>query len=394
MCTSWDLPTNSAVEAGKVAIGADLQIGDDVRIQCDELVIGNHVRIGVRTLENFRSSAGVRIVARRLVLADNVTIDRASLLKGGDIVIAAGTILCPGITINVKRSLNIGREGVIREGAELTGVELAIGNGCWLGPNSRIGGGSAFETPSRFTVGDSFHLGAGGFLNSARAITIGNEVGLGSGTALYTHGAYTSMLAGAPVSFAPIIIEDRVWCPGATVNPGVTIGHDAVVAVGSVVTRNIPAGALAAGIPAKVIREGAFPRILSPEERRALMSNFLRGFAEVCSDQHEVDYQEQGDILMVKLDQQWRVAYHGPSADPRAAPMGLGSGVQDIIMADRLPTEGLPQTGSLWIDLERKELHGPATPVSERLRNQLRRYGVRFGYSSVGGSYLRWPEGE
>lgn len=53
----------------------------------------------------------------------------------------------------------------------------------------------------------------------------------------------------------PITIEDNVWLGGnVTVNGGVTIGHDSVIGSGSVVTRDIPSGVLAAGVPCRVIR--------------------------------------------------------------------------------------------------------------------------------------------
>ena len=51
----------------------------------------------------------------------------------------------------------------------------------------------------------------------------------------------------------PITIGDQVWLgAGVIVNPGVTIGDRAVIASGSVVTRDIPADSLAAGVPAVV----------------------------------------------------------------------------------------------------------------------------------------------
>jgi maltose O-acetyltransferase len=54
----------------------------------------------------------------------------------------------------------------------------------------------------------------------------------------------------------PITIEDNVWFGGnVTVNPGVTIGHDTVIGAGSVVTKDIPPGVFAAGVPCRVIRE-------------------------------------------------------------------------------------------------------------------------------------------
>ncbi len=54
----------------------------------------------------------------------------------------------------------------------------------------------------------------------------------------------------------PILVEDFVWIGcNATILGGVTIGKGSVVAAGSVVVSNIPANSLAAGIPAKVIKE-------------------------------------------------------------------------------------------------------------------------------------------
>jgi len=55
---------------------------------------------------------------------------------------------------------------------------------------------------------------------------------------------------------APIVIEDNVWLGlGVVVLKGVTIGHDSVVAAGSIVSDSIPPLSLAAGCPARVIRE-------------------------------------------------------------------------------------------------------------------------------------------
>jgi acetyltransferase-like isoleucine patch superfamily enzyme len=60
------------------------------------------------------------------------------------------------------------------------------------------------------------------------------------------------------VTAAPIVIGRNVWIgAGATVLQGVTIGDDAVVAAGAVVTGDVPPAVLVAGVPARTVRSVA-----------------------------------------------------------------------------------------------------------------------------------------
>jgi acetyltransferase-like isoleucine patch superfamily enzyme len=63
---------------------------------------------------------------------------------------------------------------------------------------------------------------------------------------------------GRASSDAPVRLGDRVWVGvGAKILKGVSVGDGAIVAAGAVVTRDVPAGALVAGSPARVVREHA-----------------------------------------------------------------------------------------------------------------------------------------
>ena len=68
-------------------------------------------------------------------------------------------------------------------------------------------------------------------------------------------------------SAEPITIADNVWLGGGViVCPGVTIAADSVVGAGAVVTRDLPPGVVAAGVPARVLREiGEADRVQVPE---------------------------------------------------------------------------------------------------------------------------------
>jgi len=59
----------------------------------------------------------------------------------------------------------------------------------------------------------------------------------------------------SPIEFAPVVIEDGCDLGvGSIILPGVTVGRGAVVGAGAVVSRDIPAYAVAAGVPARILR--------------------------------------------------------------------------------------------------------------------------------------------
>jgi acetyltransferase-like isoleucine patch superfamily enzyme len=107
-------------------------------------------------------------------------------------------------------------------------------------------------------IGDRTRIGMSNVLIGP--VTIGNDVMLAQNIVLsgLNHGYQdiTIIPHKQPVTKNKIIIEDEVWIgANSVIIAGVTIGKHAVVAAGSVVTKNVPAYSVVGGNPAKVIKQ-------------------------------------------------------------------------------------------------------------------------------------------
>ncbi|MDZ5623392.1 sugar O-acetyltransferase [Nocardioides bizhenqiangii] len=110
---------------------------------------------------------------------------------------------------------------------------------------------------SRITIGSRCFANFGLTALDVAPITIGDDVQIGPYVQLLTptHPVDAEQRRDKWESAQPITIGDNVWLGGGViVLPGVTIGADTVVGAGSVVTKDLPAGVLALGNPARVIR--------------------------------------------------------------------------------------------------------------------------------------------
>lgn len=126
-----------------------------------------------------------------------------------------------------------------------------------------IGDDVEVRSPVYVDYGSNIHIGTGVFLNyccqlaDVARITIGDDVQIGPGVQLLTptHPLEPQRRRDKWESALPITIGDNVWLGGGgIVCGGVSIGDDTVVGAGSVVAGDLPAGVLAVGSPARVVR--------------------------------------------------------------------------------------------------------------------------------------------
>lgn len=126
-----------------------------------------------------------------------------------------------------------------------------------FGPDSEI------RPPFSCDYGYQIRIGARVFANfglvalDVAAITIGDDTQIGPNVQLLTptHPTGAGLRRAKWEAARPITIGANVWLGGGViVLPGVSIGDDTVVGAGSVVTRDLPAGVVAMGNPARVTR--------------------------------------------------------------------------------------------------------------------------------------------
>jgi len=127
-----------------------------------------------------------------------------------------------------------------------------VGKNPWIEPPIR------FAYGSNIFIGDCFYANFNFTIVDDHTVTIGDNVLIAPNVTISVtgHPVHHELREKGEMFSFPVTIENNVWIgSNVVINPGVTIGENSVIGAGSVVTKDIPANVVAAGVPCKVIRE-------------------------------------------------------------------------------------------------------------------------------------------
>jgi acetyltransferase-like isoleucine patch superfamily enzyme len=168
------------------------------------------------------------------------------------------------VAIRYPKNLHLGAQVIIEDGAEINclatngihlGDRVSIGKYAIIRPSNIYGG----PIGEGLVMGNHSNIGPYNYIGCSGKITIGNNVMLAPRVSIYAENHVFDnpniTIKAQGVAKMEVVIEDDCWiAANAVILAGVRIGKGAVVAAGSVVNEDVPAYAVVAGVPARVIK--------------------------------------------------------------------------------------------------------------------------------------------
>ena len=232
-----------------LVLGENVRIGEGVTFGAhvvvhDGTAIGDGVFFGSHVVVHEGTTIGDGcLIEDHVVLGKRPRLARGSSAKGevGDLVLGERVTVCSGAV--VFAGAGIGEEAIL-------GDQSFVRERSSVGAGSVIGRGSVVDND--VTVGARVRVQTSVYLTAFTVVEDDVFVGPGATTTndntMNRHGSET------PLRGAKLRRACRVG--GATVlTPGVEIGEEAFVAAGAIVTKDVPARAVAIGTPARVVRQ-------------------------------------------------------------------------------------------------------------------------------------------
>jgi acetyltransferase-like isoleucine patch superfamily enzyme len=306
-------------------------------------------------------------------IGDDVVLGEGTLITAPRVVIEGGVHIGPRSTVVCEEIVTIGALSQFGADLELRCRRAFVGAGVWAGKAIRFGGGGHRDPWAVLAVGDLAFVGDEAFVNVCRPVLIGREVFLTMRSMIVTHNIGHSVLEGFENRFAPVVLEDRSQVGlGAVVYAGCRIGAEAIVASGSYVTSDIPSGAFAIGVPAKVT--GSSRHKLSRSRQLELARRMIDDLHELLALRgHEVSAVSGEESRGFEVDGThvlFTPAFRGPQDIPSGAN-------EAVVLSLEVRSRDVPE-GTAVLDLLERQLHGGGGIVLDSVREFCRKRGIRF----------------
>lgn len=234
------------------------------------------------------------------------------------------------VKIEVRNTFRIGDFGRFGDNVEIVAESVKIGKHFFhYTPGLRVGGGGSQFFEANLIIGDRCVV-HNNYINLARWVKLGNDVGLSPDVDIITHGFWQSVLEGYPTSYKPVEICDGVIVGQRSfILPGAFIAKNVVIGANSTVSGYLSeSDTIYAGSPAKFIRKIVPP---NAEEKKAIARDIVYKFCSIVEPRSDLDYEYP------------IIGYRGCT-----------------------------------INLETQEIFGEEDIDTDKLRDFLRRYGIRI----------------
>lgn len=205
-----------------------------------------------------------RIVSAQLAAKVGPMAIRGALLKPRLGSARGIPLIGRGVRVRNPHLVETGRDLIVEDFAEIQGLSR---DGIRFGDGVSIGTGSLIRPSSYYSraigvglvMGSGSSLSPGCYIGCSGGVIIGEKTMLGPGVRVFAEDHVLSDpsidVKSQGVEWSPVTIGSGCWiASGVTITSGVTIGDGAVVAAGAVVTRDVPAGSIYGGIPARELR--------------------------------------------------------------------------------------------------------------------------------------------
>ena len=309
-------------------------------------------------------------------IAEGVKLSLGCVVIGKDVEIGKNSSV-GFFTIIRANKIKIGRFVKIGAMSAIDAEHFSIDDDARINEQVYVGGTKSPE--SALIMGKRTIIMQASYINPTKPIIIGDDSGIGGHCLLFTHGSWNSQLEGYPVKFAPITIGKKVWLPWRVfVMPGVSIGDGAVIGADSMINKDIPAHSLAAGSPAKILKEN-FPSPLTDVEKEKILNDIFAEFTNhlkyhgFAVEQKSLD---GGFDMIIKKDSiDAFIQFRANLSEAKAS-----SKKNSILILNREKIQNsIPNNSnsSMIVSLFDNSRIG-TSEVGEELMNFLSRFGVRF----------------